>query len=65
MAAEAGDADAAVSTGRIATRLGKSHSDLGPCRDQLIRKGLVYAPGRGLVAFTVPGMGAFVNSLST
>ena len=64
MAAEAGDADAAVSTGRIAARLDKSHSGLGPCRDQLIRKGLVYAPGRGLVAFTVPGMGAFVNSLS-
>ena len=61
---EAGDADAAVSTGRIAARLDKSHSGLGPCRDQLIRKGLVYAPGRGLVAFTVPGMGAFVNSLS-
>ena len=64
MAAEAGDADAAVSTGRIAARLDNSHSGLGPCRDQLIRKGLVYAPGRGLVAFTVPGMGAFVNSLS-
>ena len=64
MAAEAGDADAAVSTGRIAARLDKSHRGLGPCRDQLIRKGLVYAPGRGLVACTVPGMGVFVNSLS-
>lgn len=61
---EAGDADGAVSTGRIAARLDKSHSGLGPCRDQLIRRGLIYAPGRGLVAFSVPGMGAFVNSLS-
>lgn len=64
MAAEAGDADAAVSTGRVAARLGKTHSAFGPCRDQLIRKGLVYASGRGLLAFTVPGMTAFINSLS-
>lgn len=63
MSLEAGDADIPVLTARIASRLGKSHRDLGPCRDQLIRKGLIYAPGRGLVAFTVPGIGAYINSL--
>jgi hypothetical protein len=28
--------------------------------NELIKKGLVYAPERGLLAFTVPGMGEFV-----
>lgn len=41
--------------------LGKSRlSQLSPIRSQLISKGLVYAPDRGEVAFTVPGMAAFV-----
>lgn len=41
--------------------LGKSRlSQLSPTRSQLISKGLVYAPDRGEVAFTVPGMAAFV-----
>jgi hypothetical protein len=29
-------------------------------RDQLIRKGLIYAPDRGSIAFTVPGMAEFI-----
>ena len=61
MAAEAGGADVSVSTGRLARRLGRSHSDLGPYRDQLIRKGLIYAPERGQVAFTVPGIAAYIK----
>ena len=32
-----------------------------PHRDQLIRKGLVYAPERGRVAFTVPGLDAYMS----
>ena len=36
-------------------------SQLSPTRSQLISKGLVYAPDRGEVAFTVPGMGAFAR----
>ena len=30
-------------------------------RDQLIRKGLIYASERGYVTFTVPGMDEFIN----
>ena len=29
-------------------------------RNELIKKGLVYAPERGMLAFTVPGMHEFV-----
>ena len=65
MAAAANDDDAPVSSGEVADRLGKTHSDLGPHRDQLIRKGLVYAPERGLVAFTVPGMGGYIRRATT
>ena len=62
MASVSGDAeDDPVSSGQVAGRLGRSLSAVGPHRDQLIRKGLIYAPGRGLVAFTVPGMTAFVR----
>ena len=36
-------------------------SDISVSRNELIKKGLVYAPERGLLAFTVPGMNNFVN----
>lgn len=36
-------------------------SDLSVARNELIKKGLVYAPERGLLAFTVPGMSAFIQ----
>ncbi|GAB3351972.1 AAA family ATPase [Modestobacter lapidis] len=36
-------------------------SDLSVARIELIKKGLVYAPERGLLAFTVPGMHDFVD----
>lgn len=39
----------------------RSHaSDLSVARNQLIKKGSVYAPERGMLAFTVPGMHVFV-----
>ncbi len=34
-------------------------SQLSPARSNLIAKGLVYAPDRGELAFTVPGMATF------
>lgn len=53
--------DGATEIGDLAAHLGKSRtSDLSVARQELIKKGLVYAPERGLVAFTVPGMAAFV-----
>lgn len=54
------DGDAGSSSGEVASRLGKRASSLGPVRAKLIEKGLVYAPEHGVVAFTVPGMAAFI-----
>lgn len=36
-------------------------SDISVARNELIKKGLVYAPERGLLAFTVPGMHDFIG----
>jgi hypothetical protein len=45
----------------IASRLRKSVQGLGPARANLINKGLIYSPEHGVVAFTVPGMSAFIQ----
>lgn len=46
----------------LVTATGKRRvSDLSVARNELIKKGLVYAPERGLLAFTVPGMSEFVS----
>lgn len=55
------EGDTGVGSGEVASRLGKSISSLGPARAKLISKGLVYAPDHGVVAFTVPGMSAFIQ----
>lgn len=45
----------------IARTMGKARtSDISVARVELIKKGLVYAPERGLLAFTVPGMHEFI-----
>ena len=44
----------AVSTSEVAKLLGRKPSSLSPARDALIKKGLVFAEERGVVAFTVP-----------
>lgn len=36
-------------------------SDISVARNELIKKGLTYAPERGLLAFTVPGMHEFIQ----
>jgi hypothetical protein len=41
-------------TGDIADRLGVKVSSLGPVRAKLIKKGMVYSPAHGEMAFTVP-----------
>jgi len=48
-------------TAELARELGRRPSDLSVARVEVIRKGLVYAPERGLLAFTVPGMHEFVD----
>jgi hypothetical protein len=47
-------ADIARATGRART------SDISVARTKAIKKGLAYAPERGLLAFTVPGMHDFI-----
>lgn len=54
-----GEEPAAIGDLVIAT--GKRRvSDLSVARNELIKKGLVYSPERGLLAFTVPGMSDFI-----
>ncbi len=59
--AELGGVDPA-SVADIAAHMGKRRtSDISVARNELIKKGLVYAPERGQLAFTVPGMHEFVD----
>lgn len=41
-------------TADIAARLGVNLNRIGPVRDRLIKKGMVYSPAHGEMAFTVP-----------
>ena len=50
-----------VSVADVATHLGRRRGDLSVRRDQLIKKGVIYAPERGYVAFTVPGMAEYIG----
>jgi hypothetical protein len=59
--AMAEDGDNGSSSGEIASRLGRGPASFGPIRANLISKGLVYAPEHGVIAFTVPGMAAFIK----
>jgi len=60
--AMADDGEGPSSSGEIARRLGKSRvQQVGPTRAKLIHKGLLYAPEHGLIAYTVPGMSAFIS----
>lgn len=46
----------------IAGAMGKARtSDISVARNEIIEKGLAYAPERGLLAFTVPGMHDFIE----
>ena len=55
------DRDDGSSTATIAERLGLKPSSLTPARGKLIEKGIIYAPERGRVAFTVPGMAGYIH----
>lgn len=65
MRAMAEDGDDGSSSGEIAIRLGRASASFGPARANLISKGLIYAPEHGMVAFTVPGMAAFIQRQAT
>jgi len=59
--AMAEDDDEDSRTPVVAARLGRTMSNLGPIRAGLVGKGLIYAPEYGRLAFTVPGMAAFIR----
>lgn len=44
----------------VAARLGRTVEQAGPIRSRLIDKGLLYTPGRGYAAFTVPQFDRFM-----
>lgn len=48
-------------TGEVAERMGRNSEQLGPTRARLIEKGLLYTPGHGLTAFTVPQFDRFMR----
>jgi hypothetical protein len=45
----------------VAVLLDRTSEQLGPIRSRLIEKGLLYTPGRGLAAFTVPQFDRFMR----
>jgi hypothetical protein len=48
-------------TGDVARMLGISVASLGPIRAKLIKKGMVYSPAYGDMAFTVPLFDEFMR----
>ncbi len=59
--AMAADVENGTRSSTVAARLGRELSNLSPTRAELIKKGLIYAPEHGRVAYTVPGMAAFIQ----
>jgi hypothetical protein len=53
--------DGPVPSAAVARAARRPAKSLSPTRDTVIRKGLVYSPERGLVAFTVPHFDAFLR----
>jgi len=45
----------------VAGLLGKTSAQMGPTRSRLIEKGLLFTPGHGLAAFTVPQFDRFMR----
>lgn len=44
----------------VASRLGKTPMSVGAFRDSLVKKGLIYAPHQGQVAYALPGVADFI-----
>lgn len=58
------DGEEGSSTADLALRAGKKQSSMTMSRSTLIRKGIIYAPALGRVAFTVPGMADYIFRLN-
>ncbi|MEW1934447.1 ATP-binding protein [Rhodococcus sp. NPDC079359] len=54
-------ADDAPRSGVVAAAMGQTTTGVSDVRDSLIRKGLIWSPEHGRIAFTVPGMSDFIR----
>lgn len=45
----------------VAAAMGRKGSSVAPIRDSLIKKGMLYAPEHGMIAFTVPLFDEFMR----
>ena len=50
-------------SGDIADRLGRKVTSLGPTRNRLIAKGMIWSPNHGVTAFTVPLFDRFMKCI--
>ena len=50
-------------SGQVAAELGRTVTSLGPMRGQLISKGMIWSPGHGDTAFTVPRFDGFMRRI--
>ncbi|MDP3673825.1 MAG: ATP-binding protein [Novosphingobium sp.] len=57
----AGAGEGPFASTAIADHIGRKPSSFGPVRASLIAKGMIYTPGYGETAFTVPMFGAFMR----
>jgi len=48
-------------TADVATAMGRKATSVAPIRDSLIKKGMLYAPEHGMIAFTVPLFDEFMR----
>ena len=48
-------------SGDVARSMGKTTSQVGPVRDSLIKRGLCYSSGYGVIDFTVPMFDQFLR----
>lgn len=65
MTALAATGDDAPRSGKVAELMGSTSSGVSDVRDSAIRKGLIWAPEHGRIAFTVPGMADFIRRQPT
>jgi hypothetical protein len=50
-------------SGDVAQRLGRKVTSLGPTRNKLISKGMIWSPSHGDTAFTVPLFDEFMRRI--
>ena len=64
MAMACGDSDKPQPIVDIAERMGRTPNSLSMVRRSLIKKGMIYSPALGMVAYTVPMFGAYMRRAS-